>query len=285
MRPLTAISLVVALVAASSPAAARTLALAPFSPLGIPAADARKVQHWFVRSAGRLPVRRWIMPKRLRRQLRQRPDCTSSAPCLAAVARRVGAWGIVRADVGSIGGAFVVYLSLIKKNGKRVRSVDGLIDPRAPATAAVPLLYRLLLPARYTGALEIAVNLDNAWIYLDGRRVARGRRAVVDKVPVGTHALRITHDGYRDFVQFVEVGFQRRERIAAKLTPLPVLAKEMRLASGKPLTDAELPWYRRWWAVAAFGAVLFASAATAVALIPRAVSHDREMVVRPAGAD
>jgi hypothetical protein len=181
----------------------------------------------------------------------------------------------------------MVYLRLFDRNGEQVRAVSGVLDPRRSGLrrAAQILAHRLLVPKRYTGDLRVEVDVPNAWIYLDGRRVARSESGHLPGIPVGTHALRVTHEAYRDFVRFVEIEFKEETRVKVELSAYPVKAEEMRLTDedqGRTLTDDELPWYRRWWAVAAFGGVIFAAATTTAALLIKGtVDRDQELVVRP----
>jgi hypothetical protein len=268
-----------------APAQSTRGVFAPLGALGIRKSQARRVQRWLEAAAAELPGYRWVESKSLAELLGRRRyrRCVADPDCLLARGRQVGAAVVVSGDVGAIGNACVLYLRAISKEGAPPRSISGVLDPKSGRRRAVrELLFQLLLPERYSGALQIDVDVKDAWIYLDGRRVARGAKARLDSVAVGPHAVRVTHPSYRDFVRFVDVAFQKRARVEARLSPFPVHAKEMRLvARDQPLTSTELPWYRRWWAVAAFGAVVVAGTTTAVALIPRSVGRDREVTVTP----
>jgi hypothetical protein len=200
--------------------------------------------------------------------------------------RAVGAEVVVAGEVGSLGGAYMVYLRLVEENGNVLRSASGVLDPSQPGLrdAARGLALRLLEPARYSGTVRLTVDVPNAWIHLDGRRLARSPAGPLRDVSVGTHAVRVTHEAYRDFVRFVEVPFDGTVDVAVKLSAYPVRAEQMRLVGtaddSQPLTDRELPWYRRWWAMTAFGAVVLAGATTTAAIIARrTVPRDAEIVV------
>jgi hypothetical protein len=276
------IALALLTLALATPAnATTTVTFAPFGALGIEGKDVKRVRRWLRAAATSLPGISLRRSKRLRRQLARTPGCTELA-CIAKAGRRVGATHIVVGHVGSIGGAYVVYLQLLRGSGTVTRRANGLLDPRKGLRgSARALLFRLLLPQRFTGKLAVDVNVKGSWIYLDGQRVGRGPKLRLDKVAVGKHALRITHEAHRDFVRFVRVPFGRTAKIAADLERIEAQATEMKLAGAKPLTDAELPWYRRWWAVAAFGAVLVAATTTAVVLIPKGVDRDMTATVKP----
>ncbi|MCC6751898.1 MAG: PEGA domain-containing protein [Deltaproteobacteria bacterium] len=263
-----------------------TVLLAPLGELGIKPDEARQVQRWLQAAFSGLPAHRILGPGRVERQLQKRShlDCLERPRCVAQLARQVGAELVVTGDVGSVGGGFVVYLRLLDGEGRQLRAVSGVLDPRrAVRDAARELGYQLLLPERYVGALDVRVDVAGAWIYVDGRRLGRSPAPPLSGLAVGPHALRVTHPSYRDFVRFVKVELDGSLRVDVTLSAFPVLAREMRLTRPKvrPLTSRELPWYRRWWAVAAFGAVVTAATATVIAVIPRPVGRDAELVVRP----
>jgi hypothetical protein len=272
----------------AAPASARTVVLAPLGGLGIPTSEAGKVQRWIEAALAGIPHHRWLSAGRLAKLLRQQKHvgCESQPSCLGGLARVVGAEHVVAGEVGSLGGGYMIYLRLIDAAGKVVRSESAVLDPnQGLRDAARALTYRLLLPERYSGTIKLKVDVANAWIYIDGRRVASSPSQPLRSIPVGTHALRVTHEAYRDFVRFVTVGFDEEVEVEVRLSAFPVKAGEMRLVDpgqDKPLADHELPWYRRWWAVTTFGVVLLAATTTTVALIARrSVSRDSEITVHP----
>ena len=290
MRSLTpqAAALCAVLALFHGPAAAekRRCVVAPLTALGIEEPDAQKVQRWVTAAMSGVPHHRWLVSRRIERILQQPRfrDCAEDPTCLGNAARQVGADFVVAGDVGSLSGAFMVYLRLVSRDGKLVRSANGVLDPSGGVRAAArALAYRLLDPSGYTGSIVVDVDVPNAWVYLDGRRAGRSPTARLEQVSVGTHALRVTHEAYRDFVRFVKVEFGQTLTEKVDLSAYPVAGGEMRLVDHtkpRPLTDSELPWYRRWWAVAGFGAVVLAATTTAVALLAnRTISRDSEVVV------
>jgi hypothetical protein len=275
---------------APAPCAARVGVVAPLGALGIAPDEAAKVQRWLETAFSELGGHRWLGSSRLARLLkrggqRMGVDCESHAPCLAAAARAAGAELAIAGEVGSLGGGYMIYLRLVDAAGKQLASVSGTIDPRrGQREGAHAIACQLLAPRRYVGALLVAVDVPNAWIYVDGKRVARSAARAIGGLAPGPHALRVTHEAYREFVRFVAVEFERTVRVDVKLSAFPVRAEEMKLSladESRPLADRELPWYRRWWALSAFGAVLLAGAATTVGILARrSVSRDSEAVVR-----
>jgi hypothetical protein len=95
----------------------------------------------------------------------------------------------------------------------------------------------------------------------------------------------VTHEDYRDFVRFVRIEFERQHEVKVDLKALPIAKRQMNLAARGPrvLADHELPWYRRWWAVLGFGVAVAATTTVIIALIPKSVEADREIVVQRQG--
>lgn len=281
MRPLMlALSLLCALGQLAS-AAPRRAVVAPFSALGISPKEAQRVQRWVMSAAASMSQLRFRRVKALDRRLARSPGCVADVRCLGKLVKRLRLGTVLVGDVGSIGGAYVVYLQLIEDGAVTSRE-SGVLDPRQSLRAAVrALLYKALLPRRYTGSLRVRSNVAAAWVYLDGRRVGRGKVVDISAVRVGRHALRVTHPAHRDFVRFVELAFRQRAVVDAELSPIEVQSQKMSYLAGKPLTDSELPWYRRWWVVATFGAAIFATATAVIATLPQDVERDRALTVVP----
>ncbi len=288
-RRLVALGIVCAVVCGSRAgvALAETGIIVPLGRLGISSEETRRVQRWIQASVATVPGMRWISTKRIVRHLQQQRyrGCERDASCLGPLVRGLGADLAIAGEVGSLGDAYMVYLRLVSAEGRSLRTVSGVLDPRLPGLRGVTraLAFQLLAPKKYVGRLKVKVDIPNAWIYLDGRRIARSPADTLVDIPVGTHALRVTHEAYRDFVRFVKLPFEEEVAVEVALSAFPVKAEEMKLAGpgeGTPLADGDLPWYRRWWAVTSFGAVVLAAAATTVALLARGtVSRDSEIVV------
>ena len=79
-----------------------------------------------------------------------------------------------------------------------------------------------------TGSLEIDSNVDNAMIYLDGeyqRRTFSNRSVIIDNIREGTHELRITKEGYLDYItniritsgqtQYINIRMEQEQRKGA----------------------------------------------------------------------
>src|SRR5262249_31143866 len=93
---------------------------------------------------------------------------------------------------------------------------------------------------------------------------------------VGTHALRITHPKYRDFVRFVDVPFEHLETLDVELRAFPVIEDRMR---GAPVGPR--PWYQSGWVVAGFATTLVVLTAILVATAGKPPPRDDEVTVHP----
>jgi len=73
-----------------------------------------------------------------------------------------------------------------------------------------------------TGSLEIDSNVDNAMIYLDGeyqRRTFSNRSVIIDNIREGTHELRITKEGYLDYITNIRITSGQTRYINVRMEP------------------------------------------------------------------
>ena len=174
----------------------------------------------------------------------------------------------------------------MESRGVRVRALD---EVTVYALSYLPYSSDgyLALPCDTFGTEYLVVSYDEGNA-LTGRTSSFGLVAAEDgttvtvtlPVTVGTHALRVTQESYRDYVRFVRIEFEQQTEIDIELDPVPVASRRMNLAKRvRVLRDRELPWHRRWWALAGFGVGIAAATTVIVALIPRGVDADREVAV------
>ena len=150
-------------------------------------------------------------------------------------------------------------------------------------TAARGAAFRLLDPDKYVGRLVCKVDVDGATIYVNGARQARSPAKPIS-LPVGTHALRIAHPEFRDFVRFVDIGFDRDAVVDAPMQQFPIVRKNIVTKEGGGTSVIyrgvePTPWYRRWYTVAGAGAVLFAGTAVLFAALSGDLDFDAEKIV------
>lgn len=71
-----------------------------------------------------------------------------------------------------------------------------------------------------TGSLEITCNVDNALIYLDGnyqRNTSSARSVTIGNIREGTYELRITKEGYRDYVSTIRIYADHTHRVNVRM--------------------------------------------------------------------
>jgi hypothetical protein len=277
MRPFRAALL--SLGVAASAAAETRVALPPVAALTDGArADAGAVEEILAAAVAEIGEHRVITPDRVRELLRRqrRRDleaCEGALPCLAELGRLAGAHVVLYGEAGALAGGRVVYLKAVDvESGAERGSTAVVLEKGAAAGEARAAAVRLLAPERYTGVLEVQVDVRGASVFVDG--VARGQSPLPPlALPVGTHALRVTHESYRDFVRFVDVGFGGRTRVAAELQKYPVVGRALQ-AGGDGGGALDSPWV-----LAGAGVAVAVVVTVIVALIPRGVERDRDVTV------
>ncbi|HWM89115.1 MAG TPA: PEGA domain-containing protein [Kofleriaceae bacterium] len=283
--------LVALLLAVAAPAAAQPLPRAVVAPLATLGAESSSSE---VRAAQRLVTRALTAVgsvsivghaamldavKRARRpELRA---CDGDVACLADLGQLVAADLAIYGEVGGLGAAQVVYLKLVDVRGRReVRSsVLELGGPQAADAEALAAATRLLAPERYIGDVVLETNVRGASIFVDGRLVARSPARPL-RVAVGSHALRVTHPEFRDFVRFVDVDFGATSRVSVDLRPYREVAGDIHRTAiprrGPDPGTQPTPWYRRWYTIAGGSALLLVTSAVAVGLASGGLSFDLE---------
>jgi hypothetical protein len=290
---LAALLLLGGLFRTTAAAASTRYALYPLGGLALGPAEVARVERALVAALAVVPDVRMVERKAVERALAERRHarlalCEGELPCLAAVGKTLGVERVVAGDAGGLGSGFVVYLRVVDVgSGREVASASAVLrgDDRGLFASARAAAFRLLAPDRYQGRLAVNADVPGAQLFVDGQRVARLPAPPVS-LPVGQHAVRVTHEAYRDFLHFVDVQFDRTTEVTANLTLFPVVSDHMRKAGDAgPVGEVEegRAWYRRWWAVAAFG-VIVAGATTALvaATVDRVDADYRTHVAPPA---
>jgi hypothetical protein len=285
------------LVAVAAPAEAqRVVALAPLATMGAEdtSAVAQANAAALEKAIAALPATRAIAPAQVAQAIKRarKPGlfaCDGELVCIAELGKLAGATVVVTGQSGGLGDARVIYLRAIdtasaKEMGSTTWTTGGGRS-EGPIDSAAAAIARLLTPAAYTGRLLLSLTVRDATVYINGKRLgpvgkplaspssssapAPGpapRVAAAYSVAVGTHALRVTHPEYRDFVRFVDVSYASTTEVQVTLSPLPIVQRDLAArraaAAGQP---APAPWYGRWWAVA--------GGATALAVIAGVVTY------------
>jgi hypothetical protein len=259
MLRLTAlVVLVLAAVAAAGTAHAdRVVAIAPLSTLGTEdtSADTRKLTAQIEAAVSALPATKVVRAAQVTEAIKKarKPQlraCDGDAGCLADLANLVGAQIVISGEVGGLGRSKVVYLAATE-NGRELRSttlaVGGTRDEGGgPNGAAV----RLLTPDAYRGTLRFAIDVTGATVYVNGSKVRPSPKGEL-ALPVGTHAVRVTHPAYHDFVRFIDVEYGKTTDVTVGMQQYPIVEHDLQ---GKPLGRDKIeyidppPW-RQWYVV------------------------------------
>jgi len=262
----------------ATPAAAQTphvVALAPLSTLGAETtgAAARKLTADIERALGEVAGVKVVGAREVSGQIKKakKPQlraCDGGAACLSDLGKLVGADAVVYGEVGGLGDVQVVYLALIDvAHGKELRSTTLQFGGADTGGGAKGAAVRLLAPEDYLGRLALDVDAKGASIYVDGKLVGKSPAQPVD-LPVGTHALRVTHPEFRDFVRFVDVPFGRTAEVKVGLQQYPIIERDVESKVGNAtrrdfityVPGGRPPWYRRWYVIAGFGALVLVGA-------------------------
>ena len=268
---LRALALVAALCSAAR--AERVVAVAPLSTLGAEdtSAGTRKLTGEIEAAVAALPGTRVVRAQQIsdaikRAKKPQLRACEGDAACLAELAGLVGAQIVISGEVGGLGESRVVYLAATE-NGKELRSTTLAVggardDGGGPGGAAV----RLLDPDSYRGTLRFAIDVAGATVYINGSKAQLSPRGEL-ALPVGTHAVRVTHPEYHDFVRFIDVDFGKTGDVAVGLQQYPIVHHEL---PGRPIDRSRIeyvdpPVWRRWYVVgpAAVGLAILTGVAVA----------------------
>jgi PEGA domain len=259
----TALLLFAALSAfATSASAQRVIALAPLATMGSEdtSAAAQATTAELERAIAALPATRFVSPVQLSAAVKRakRPGlatCDGELGCVAEVGLLAGAAVVVTGQSGGLGEARVIYLRAVDTaSRKELGSTTWTAGPGDSAAAAVA---RLLNPAGYTGKLALTTTVVDATVYVNGRKLGASS-APAFSLPVGTHALRVTHPEYRDFVRFIDVTYDATTTVKVSLQPLSIVQRDL-VAHGGPSSTSgasSSPWYRKGWAVAGGAAVI-----------------------------
>lgn len=211
----------------------------------------------------------------------RRPEARMDpAPSARAVAlgREAGARRAVVVEANPLGDGLVVYLRAIELPGGRALGSTTLSlaggATRAPGDRELlrAALTRILDPTRYVGRLALQLDVPGAEAQVDGRPLAARSIAL----PVGTHALRVTHPKYHDFLRFVDIAFDQTQTVEVNMAAYPLTEGEMaeRLRRNRaPVPHKLVPWWRSWWALTLSGVVLTGATIGVVWLARPWLSH------------
>jgi hypothetical protein len=140
-------------------------------------------------------------------------DCRGEVKCVAAAGRKVNAEEAICGTVAAVGEAYSIDLKLVQVRGAREegRVTETLSGERELLIDGVrAAAYKLLLPDKYVGAIQIDLSVNGAEVFVDGRPSGKTPlRAPISDLAPGKHALKIVKQGFADFDKWVDVKFSR----------------------------------------------------------------------------
>jgi hypothetical protein len=181
-----------------------------------------------------------------------------------SLAKEAGANRALLVDVARLGEGQVVYLQRIDpKNGQSLGSTTASLSTASPLAAADRAalrgaVVRVLDPDRYLGRIALKLDVKGAQAQVDGRPLS-GDLSHPIELSVGTHALRVTHPAYHDFLRFIDVGYDETVSLEVPLAAYPLSEGEMaerQRHNAAPVVVKRPPWYRTWWALSLSGVIL-----------------------------
>jgi hypothetical protein len=221
---------------------------------------------------------------------RELNSCEGDLHCLAEVGKLVGATFVIAGESGVVADGQVVYLKAVDvRTEKETASTTALFRGKPNATTsdeARSAAIRLLAPLSYMGTLALKIDVPGAQVFVDGNAVGGSPIAPL-QVSVGTHAVRITHPKFRDFVRFVAVTFDHTETVPVNLTAYPIVTDTMQETELRRPTPVPIgpvsptPWYHKWWAVAGFGGVIAIATTVLVVSLHSSLDRDSDVTIQP----
>jgi hypothetical protein len=170
----------------------------------------------------------------------------------AAGGKKAGAQKLLSADEVKVGSGRVIYLqcgdgSASVTIGGEAGEVAGGDQQKLRAALA-----RILDSEHYRGRVALKVDVPGAEVYVDAKK----QKQFTVELTVGTHAIRVTHPQYRDFLRFVDVDYDQTLEIAVALSAYPLAEGEMSEKLRKAPPKAVVPWWRSWWALTILGVAI-----------------------------
>jgi hypothetical protein len=253
MRAVATAALVALLAARAE--ADRIVAITPLSTLGAEdkSTESRRLLGQIERAIAALPGTKVVSAAAVsaaidRAKKPQLKQCETDAKCLTELGKLVGATLVVTGEVGGLGDSRVVYLKATDVAGAReLRSTTLAVGTDqagedSPASAAV----RLLDPDKYRGTVKFNFDVQGATVLVNGTKVQLSQTKELT-LPVGTHAVTVTHPQYHNFVKFVDVDYGRVTPVDVAMKQYPIIEHDIQ---GKPISRdtvnyVDPPWYRR----------------------------------------
>ncbi|HUS31711.1 MAG TPA: PEGA domain-containing protein [Kofleriaceae bacterium] len=273
--------LVIVLVAATAARAYadRVVAIAPLSTLGAEdkSAATKKLLAQIEQAIAALPGTKIVpaaqvsaaIDKAKKPQLKQ---CEDDTQCIAEVGKLVGAEQVVTGEVGGLGDSRVIYLKTTDvSKGQELRSTTLAIGSKDAADTPAGAAVRLLDPDKYRGNVRFNFDVTGASVAVNGTKVNLSAAKDI-ALPVGTHAVTVTHPQYHNFVKFVDVKYGTVTDVQVGMKQYPIVEGGIHAKPGASDTIiyTDPPVWKRWYVA---GPAIFVLA-VGVGIVAGVVAHD-----------
>jgi len=241
---LTRALLVVATLATNAHAD-RVVAITPLSTLGAEdkSTESRKLLGQIEQAFAALPATTVVtaqmvsaaIDKAKKPQLKQ---CEGDSACLTELGKLVGASLVVTGEVGGLGDSRVVYLKATDVGAAReLRSTTLAVGAQQGGDSAAGAAVRLLDPDRYRGNVKFNFDVQGATVLVNGTKVQLPATKE-PALPVGPHAVTVTHPQYPNFVKVVAIAYGRTN---GPPEPPRVVGRTNDVVLFEPATDPDAP--------------------------------------------
>lgn len=202
----------------------------------------------------------------------QLKSCEDDEACIAEIGKLVGANLVVTGEVGGLGDSRVVYLkSTDVAAAREVRTTTLAIGGTTAADTPTGAAIRLLDPDKYRGNVRFEFDVSGATVLVNGTKVQLPQTKVI-ALPVGTHAVTVTHPQFHNFVKFVDVEYGKTTDVQVAMKQYPIVQGDIHQQAGPRDTIIweDPPLWRRWYVTGPAIVVL----AVGAGLIAGAIAHD-----------
>ncbi len=245
---------VCALLASATAYADRVVAITPLSTLGAEdkSAATKKLVTQIEQAFASLPATKVVpaaqvnaaIDKAKKPQLKQ---CEGAPSCVTELGKLVGAQFVVTGEIGGLGDSKVVYLKLTDVGaGRELRSTTLALGAKDSVDSPMGAAVRLTDPDKYRGTVRFAFDVSGAAVLVNGTKVQLNANKEL-ALPVGTHAVTVTHPQYHNFVKFVEVPYGRTTDVPVSMKQYPIVEHDIqgRPGSADTIEYIDPPLWRR----------------------------------------
>jgi hypothetical protein len=197
--------------------------------------------------------------------------CEDDSACIAELGKLVGAEQVVTGEVGGLGDSRVVYLKVTDvAKAQELRSTTLAIGASAADTPNGAVV-RLLDPDKYRGTVRFNFDVTGVTVQVNGTKVNLSAQKEI-QLPVGTHAVTVTHPQYHNFVKFVDVQYGTTTDVQVGMKQYPIVEGDIHAKPGSKDTIiyTDPPVWRRWYVTGPAIVVL----AVGAGIIAGVVAHD-----------